>query len=187
MARGDGDDVIAEDLVVLELLAEVLRVEAVVARQTLVEVYSGHGNSELWRDLRDTEVAEDGSLRCAAPAADYLPCCWRAGEIIEERCEAEGLAAATCTERKERTRRWFLDLPPDQARQIVPGTTPDDWLECGQLAGTFLPAFEYRPRMSAQYGLAVRPEGATPGENGAFRFGFIASSGQIGSEYPLAR
>ena len=146
------------------------------ARQRLIEVYSGHGNSELWRDLRDTEVAADGSVRCAAPEDGYLPCCWRAGEIIEERCRAEGHDDTVCTERAERTKGYFLELPSGQARGVVPGTEPDDWLECGQLAGTFLPAFEYRPRMSAQYGLAVRPEGATEGADGAFRFGFIASS-----------
>lgn len=144
------------------------------ARQRLFEVYSGHGNSELWRDLRDTEIDEKGELHCAAPKDDYEPCCWRAGEIIRSRCIET--SDAICAERVARTRAWYLELPAGLAKGVVAGTTPDDWRECGQLAGTFLPALEYRPKMSAQYGLAVRPEGTKAGDAGAFRYGFIASS-----------
>ena len=43
----------------------------------------------------------------------------------------------------------------------VPGTTLEDWGACGQLQGEFLPAFNYRPRQSAQYALAL---GSAQGE-----------------------
>ncbi|MEO2168165.1 MAG: DUF3604 domain-containing protein, partial [bacterium] len=144
------------------------------ARQRLFEVYSGHGNSELWRDIRDTEIDAKGEVHCAAPKDGYEPCCWRAGEIIRSRCIET--TSEVCEERVARTRAWYLELPGGLAKGVVAGTTPDDWRECGQLAGTFLPALEYRPKMSAQYGLAVRPEGADADDAGAFRYGFIASS-----------
>jgi hypothetical protein len=62
------------------------------ARQRLIEVYSGHGNSEEFRSL--PELAQGGASECAEPTADFLPCCWRAGEIVRERCG--DLPAAEC-------------------------------------------------------------------------------------------
>ena len=144
------------------------------SRQRLFEVYSGHGNSELWRDIRDTGIDDAGEVRCAAPKDGYEPCCWRAGEIIRSRCI--DTSDAVCEERVARARAWYLELPGGLAKGVVAGTTPDDWHECGQLAGTFLPALEYRPKMSAQYGLAVRPSGTDASDALAFRYGFIASS-----------
>ena len=144
------------------------------ARQRLFEVYSGHGNSEVWADLQDTVLASDGTLRCAPPTDNYLPCCWRAGEIIEARCQ--DVSAQVCEDRTARARQAFVDSSPGpKAFGVVAGSTPDDWLECGQLAGSFLPALDYRPAMSAQYGLAVRRPESGPAA-GAFRYGLIASS-----------
>ena len=54
---------------------------------------------------------------------------------------------------------------------LVSGTTPDDWLTCGQLDDGFLPAFNYRPHMSAQYGLALRAK-----DGSTYRYGLIGSS-----------
>ena len=146
------------------------------SRQRLIEVYSGHGNSEVWREMADTQIDADGEASCAAPSEGYLPCCWRAGEIIAERCADASLDPAECDARAAVARREYLaagDGP--RAFSVVPGTRPDDWLDCGQLPGGFLPALDYRPRMSAQYGLTVRNPEAGP-EDGAFRFGLIASS-----------
>ena len=138
-------------------------------RQRLFEVYSGHGTSERWFDFRDAREAEDGSLECAAPDAGFEPCCWRAGEIIRERCLAEGSAPHVCAERADETRRLALAATTPYA--VVGATTADDWLECGQPPADFLPAYQYRPDMSAQFGLALRAD------NGAtFRYGLIASS-----------
>ncbi len=144
-------------------------------RQRLFEVYSGHGTSESWRALRDTTIDSEGGLECAAPRGGYLPCCWRAGEIIGERCG--DASEATCERRVRNARQWFVDAGGgDRGRLVVPGTHPNGWLECGQLAGSFQPALDYRTAMSAQYGLARRPANAAPGEAGAFRFGLIGSS-----------
>ena len=144
-------------------------------RQTLFEVYSGHGASELWRNLIDVEVSADGSPTCAAPRDGYEPCCWRAGEIIRNRCgDAD---AEICERRVADARQWFLDAGGgDRARGVVPGARPDDWGECGQLAGAFLPALDYRSRMSAQYGLARRPAATEGAAASAFRVGLIGSS-----------
>lgn len=140
------------------------------ARQRLFEVYSGHGNSEQWRDLQDVVTDAEGQKTCAAPTADYEPCCHRAGEIIRARCgEAPG---DVCQARVDQARQAFVDSPAGRGFMVVGGSKPEAWGECGQLAGTFLPAYQYRPGMSAQYGLAVRPEGS----EGAFRYGLIGSS-----------
>jgi hypothetical protein len=143
------------------------------ARQRLFEVYSGHGNSEQWRSWRDVVVDEAGAERCAEPADGYLPCCWQAGEIIRERCG--DVSAEVCEERVANARQYFVDAAGPTRFGVVPGATPDDWLECGQLPDGFLPALDYRPKMSAQYGLAVRNPAAGP-EDGAFRYGLIGSS-----------
>ena len=48
----------------------------------------GHGNSEEYRDWHEIEYDASGKPSCPAPSPDYLPSCWRAGEIIEARCSA---------------------------------------------------------------------------------------------------
>ena len=58
-------------------------------RQKLFEVYSGHGSAEPYRDWPGAFSTGDDALICPEPRADFLPCCWRAGEIIRERCENE--------------------------------------------------------------------------------------------------
>jgi hypothetical protein len=137
-------------------------------RQRLFESYSGHGSSEIYREMRDFVVADDGSRMCAPPSDGYLPCCWRAGELIAERC-GEALPADVCEARVLQARQLALESPSPYA--VVAESTPDDWLECGQLPEGFLPAYEYRPNMSAQYGLALRAiDGST------FRYGLIGSS-----------
>ncbi len=143
------------------------------ARQRLFEVYSGHGSSELYRDQRDRVLDELGREQCAAPQDGYLPCCWQAGELIRARCGDAN--EAVCEARVRDAQRWFLEAPSPSGFGVVEGSHPDDWLDCGQLADGFLPAFDYRPGMSAQYALAARdPESGD--EAGAFRFGLIASS-----------
>jgi len=153
-------------------------------RQRLFEVYSGHGSSEVWREMHDFTVDADGTRRCAEPSDGYLPCCWQAGELIRDRCEAD-LPEAECEARVARSRQIAVDA--GSAYGVVTGTTPDDWLECGQLPDGFLPAYEYRPNMSAQYGLALRAE-----DGSTYRYGLIGSSdnhkGRAGPGYKeLAR
>jgi hypothetical protein len=143
-------------------------------RQRLIEIYSGHGNSEQWRDFHAVELGPDGTPTCPPPRRDYLPTCWRAGEIIRERCLAEGAGADDCERRAARAR----DLAAKafgQAHLTVPGARPEDWLDAGQCRDCSTPAFNYRPGGAAQYILALGnfDEAGAPRH---FRLGFIASS-----------
>jgi hypothetical protein len=142
-------------------------------RQTLIEVFSGHGNSEEYRSFVPIASSADG-VKCPPPSPGYLPSCWRAGELIRTRCEGAGFDAAECESRAARARQHYAEAGL-QGRLAVPGETAMDWLDSGQCRDCFQPAFNYRPRGSAQYIAALRnfeePEGPD-----RFRFGFIASS-----------
>jgi hypothetical protein len=144
-------------------------------RQRLIEVFSGHGNSEEFRSFEGVQFAEDGTPSCPEPNHDFLPTCWRAGEIIEERCLAEGLDAAECADRAARARQLFVEAPRNGGTHVVPKTEVADWQDAGQCRDCFQPAFNYRPKSSVQYIMAL---GREDGEGGPFRFdfGFIASS-----------
>jgi hypothetical protein len=143
------------------------------SRQFLFEIMSGHGNSEEYRDWRAGFIAEDGSFGCPEPTPDYLPSCWRAGEIIEERCLAAGTDAEVCAERAAEARQNHINL--GQAGHLtVPGVEAEDWLDAGQCKDCFQPSFNYRPAGSGQYALAISNfDGPVPKR---FRFGFLASS-----------
>jgi hypothetical protein len=143
-------------------------------RQRLFEIYSGHGDSELFRSWQDVELAEDGAASCPEPTANYLPTCWRAGEIIRERCTADGESAEVCDERAETARAYAANAGV-AAFRVVPGATADDWLDAGQCRDCREPAFNYRPKSAAQYVAALGNFDAE-GAPRHFRFGFIASS-----------
>ena len=115
--------------------------------QRLVEVFSGHGNSEEYRDFRSAIVTEDG-LACPEPTEGYEPCCWRAGEIIRERCEDPGSDA--CQQRVEKARADFLRVSL-AGHVTLPGEDVPDWNNCGQCTDCYLPAYQYRPGGSVQY------------------------------------
>jgi hypothetical protein len=132
-------------------------------RQRLLEVFSGHGSGELHPPAAAAADAAALAGRCAEPTPDHLPCCWRAGEIVRERCGA--LPAAECEARVEEARRLAL-AAGHRPHHVLPDTDAADWLDCDQTRGAFKPALAERPRMSAQYAFAT----------GAFRFGLIGSS-----------
>ncbi len=153
-------------------------------RQRLIEIYSGHGASEVYRDWRAVEVGPDGQPSCPAPSPGYQPSCWRAGEIIHERCTAEGEAAEECDQRAAQARANYVEggIP---GHLTVPGVQGSDWLNSGQCADCREPSFNYRPASSAQYMLALggfdsdgSERRSTPAEEGPrrFRFGFSAAS-----------
>ncbi len=145
-------------------------------RQTLLEIYSGHGNSEEYRSWLDVAYDDAGNEICPEPTAGpsgYLPNCWRAGEIIEERCRAEGAPDADCRARAAEARRNHVAGRRAGFRTVY-GASVEDWRDAGQCRDCFLPSFDYRPGMSAQY-IAVRRNFAAPGV-GQARMGFIASS-----------
>jgi len=144
-------------------------------QQRLIEVYSGHGNSEEYRSWREFEVAEDGSKVCAEPSAEYLSCCWQAGEIMRERCG--DLPQAECDARVEEAKSLALDAGVS-AHLLFPDATAEDWLDCGQCRDCFKPSLALRPRNSVQYTLALSnfDEPEPDGSPLRFRYGFIASS-----------
>ena len=74
--------------------------------QLLIEVYSGHGNSEEYREWRAVAYDDAGHASCPEPTPDYLPCCWRAGEIIRSRCEDP--TSAECDRRAQEARRGYV-------------------------------------------------------------------------------
>jgi hypothetical protein len=144
-------------------------------RQRLVEVYSGHGNVEAYRSWRAVEIHEDGTRSCPSPSHDYVPGCWRAGEIIRDRCLDSGGGASICDERATTARQRFADAPGGLGHLSVPGYDASEWLDAGQCRDCFLPAFNYRPASSVQSILALSREDSS-GEPLRFRFGFIGSS-----------
>jgi hypothetical protein len=140
----------------------------------LIEVYSGHGNSEEYRAWKDVSIASDGKATCPQPAKDYLPSCWRAGEIIEARCLKAGEQAATCAKRAADARQNYVDLGI-AGHVTVPGATGADWMDSGQCTDCFFASFNHRARLSVQAGLAETNFGAE-GKATRFNWGFIGSS-----------
>jgi hypothetical protein len=143
--------------------------------QRLIEIMSGHGNSEEYRAWREFELDENGEKICPAPTADYLPCCWRAGEIMRARCG--DLTEEECEARIEAAEQ--LALEANVAPHLVfPDTKAEDWLDCGQCRDCFKPSFGYRPRESVQYTMALSnfDEADEDGVPLRFRYGFVASS-----------
>jgi hypothetical protein len=144
--------------------------------QNLVEVFSGHGNSEQYRPWREVEFGAGGSASCPEPVADFTPSCWRAGAIIYERCSDSGASASECEARAETARQNYLDADLS-GFLTMPGTTGSDWLDAGQCNDCFLPSFNYRPLSSVQYMLALGNfEDPSADKPQRFRFGFMASS-----------
>ena len=141
--------------------------------QILFEVMSGHGNSEEYRPWRALTNNVEGDLVCPKPTENYLPSCWRAGEIIEERCLKNGFSDADCSLRAEEARDNYAVMGV-AGHLTVPGVQIEDWLDSGQCRDCYLPSFNYRPAGSAQYGLAI--SNFDRDITTRFNFGFIASS-----------
>ncbi len=143
-------------------------------KQFLIEIMSGHGNSEEYRDWHEVTFDAQGKARCPEPTKNHLPSCWRAGAIIEQRCHAAGLDAAACAARAAEARQNYADSGV-AGHWTVPGVNFEEWLDSGQCTDCFIPSFNYRPGGSTQYALALSNFDA-PGNPKRFRFGIIASS-----------
>lgn len=151
-------------------------------RETLLEVFSGHGNSEEYRAALERTPPAPGAEgeeaeTCPAPTPDFLPCCWQAGELMRARCG--DLSDAACEEKVEEARRHALAAGTTPSL-VIPDASVAEWLDCDQCRDCFKPAHTLRPGMTAQYAMAVRrfdDDGAPAGDGpDRFRFGFIASS-----------
>ena len=147
--------------------------------QKLIEVMSGHGSSEEYRDWRAVEYDDQGAKMCPSPTKDYLPCCHRAGELIADRCDDPESAA--CQMLVDKAEMDYLNASV-AGHLVVPDVKAEQWLNCGQCTDCFLPALNYRPGNSAQYIMAQsnfdEPVTNAAGEQKPqrFRLGFIASS-----------
>ncbi len=144
------------------------------ARQTLVEIFSGHGNSEEFRAWSSVQTGPDGAAACPPPTPDYLPSCWRAGEIIRRRCLDDGEADEECEARAAEARANYVAADVS-GHLTVPGARGADWGDSGQCRDCFLPSFNYRPRSSVQYMMALSNLD-DPSSPLRFRFGFMAAS-----------
>jgi hypothetical protein len=103
----------------------------------LMEVYSGHGSSEEYRDFEARSFDEQGNVYCP--------------------------------------RQYFVEEPTQLGWLVVPGSEPWEWLDAGQCRDCFLPAYDYRPRNSVQYGLARRGFDMKRGDD-RFVWGFVGST-----------
>ncbi|MEQ8745403.1 DUF3604 domain-containing protein [Pyruvatibacter sp.] len=143
-------------------------------KQELIEVMSGHGNSEEYRPWRAATIDADGNIACPAPSYNYVPSCWRGGEIIRARCEAAGEDDATCDTRAREARQNFAQLSI-AGHMTISGEDSTEYLDAGQCRDCFLPPFNHRPGTSVQYGMAISNLD-DPDNPRRFNWGFIASS-----------
>ncbi len=141
-------------------------------KQTLFEIYSGHGNSEDYRTWKAIDWDAEGNAVCPMPEKNYEPCCWRAGEIIRARCG--DASSEECDRRVADARKNYLGASV-VSRRTIPGTTAEDWKDCGQCRDCFAPSFNLVPGNAAQFALAVT-NFDDPEQLLRFRFGFLASS-----------
>ncbi len=137
----------------------------------LIELMSGHGNSEEYRTWTEFDVDAEGKHVCPAPTDDYLPCCWQAGEIMRGRCG--DLPEEECERRVQLTRDYAASTYT-RPHNVLPDATPEEWLDCGQCRDCFKPSFGYRPKESVQYAMSLTRNDEQGRQR--FRYGFIGSS-----------
>lgn len=142
--------------------------------QFMIEMYSGHGNSEQYRDWRATIIDPLGKNSCPQPGDNYMPSCWLAGEMILTRCLSEGETTTECSVRATYARQLYVDSWQGGAN-VVGGALVEDWLDAGQCTDCFLPAFNMRPGGSAQYALSLT-NFDEKGDPQRFNFALMASS-----------
>ncbi|MGB1088000.1 MAG: DUF3604 domain-containing protein, partial [Alphaproteobacteria bacterium] len=149
--------------------------------QNMIEVYSGHGNSEHYRPYFEVTEDVNGELTCpppqhTAPLKKFTPACWQAGTIVYERCQAAGADETLCAQKRDETRYLAANVPGGDMGPVVPSSLPKDWLNAGQCDDCFMPAFGLRYRSSAQYILAMSHFVNGEEKPRRHRFGLMGSS-----------
>jgi hypothetical protein len=141
----------------------------------VVEIHSGHGNSEEYRPYRHA-VKGTNEPTCPEPTEDFTPCCWQAGEIVRQRHEACENApdSQTCRDAVTDARREFLAAGKN-GYTTLNDVTADDWGNCGQCTDCYLPALGLRPERSVQAALALT-NFSGQGAPWQYRFGFVSST-----------
>jgi hypothetical protein len=151
--------------------------------QNLLEVYSGHGNSEIFEDFQRVGSRENGEPYCPPATGNFTPCCQQAAVIARSQCDDR--ASPGCDERVADAVSAFVAKGAPAGRKLFPDSSLEDWAGCGQLQNNFQPSSMYVPRMSAQYSLALGFDES--GEAKRARFGLIGSSdghqGRPGSSF----
>ena len=101
--------------------------------------------------------------------------CWRAGEIIKQRCLADGDSETECSAREVKARQYSAEAG-HASHAAVGGSEVEEWLDAGECKDCFLPVSGLRPNNSVQAALAVRNFKAGPGESDRFKFAIMSSS-----------
>ncbi|MEP5570113.1 MAG: DUF3604 domain-containing protein [Halioglobus sp.] len=140
--------------------------------QKLVEVFSGHGNSELFVDFDRVSLNGDAERTCPPPSEKFTPCCRQAEKIVRSRCDDP--TSEACEASVNNALSEYLKKDGMAGRKTLAGTTLDDWEGCGQLQDSFQPSAAYVPRMSAQYNLALGFD--AQGKPKRVKMGLIGSS-----------
>lgn len=160
---------------------QLTRAEHDPKRQKLIEIYSGHGSAEEYRDWRAVAYDANGGMVCPPASKDYLPCCQRAGQIIASRCDDP--KSAECAARVTLAQKLYLQAGR-AGHLTVADVKPEDWLNCGQCPDCFQPPMNHRPGSSVQVIMALSNPDERDDDGGPlrFHFGFIGSSDNHAAE-----
>ena len=98
---------------------------------SMIEIYSGHGNSEEYLDFKEVDFDSNGEMICPEPTENYLPTCYQAAVINKNRCLQEGKSEKFCEDLAEQTKKRVNEFPGASGARALFGVNDDDWLDAG--------------------------------------------------------
>lgn len=124
-------------------------------RQRLLEVYSGHGSSERFVEIKDFIKNSSGAVTCPETTDEYTPCCRQSGELAKAQCSdsTDSTCLMNIADAQINVAQMYANNKKVTVEDIG-GKDMNDWGQCGQLKD-FMPAVNYRPKHSAQYAYTV--------------------------------